>query len=734
MLLRTVSLTAFALAAPMTAASAEESEAAAAVGVAADSAAVAASGADSADDQGPAIVITGQREEYGARSTRSATRTDTDIRNVPQAITVISESQIEDQALRSIADVLTYVPGAMPGTGEANRDQITLRGNNTTADFFLDGLRDDAQYFRDLYNAERIEVLRGPNAMIFGRGGGGGVVNRVTKRASGNAYNEFAIAADSEGGYRLTGDVDLPIGTGAGLRVNGVYEDGESFRRGVELERYGLNPTVGLTFGDRTRIDLAYEFFHDRRTTDRGVPSFNDRPLEGADRLFFGDPQDSYADVDVHIGSFAVEHRLTDNLTVRNRTQYADYDKFYQNIFPGALNETTNRVSISGYKDIAQRENLISQTDLVWDGLIGGIDQTILFGFELGRQETLSRRLNGFFQLPGEPTRRSSLSVPVANPTIDADVVFLPFNTTSTCTPPLTTACTASNFNDSEATIAAVYVQDQIRLSDAFEIVAGLRFDRFEMEATNLNNNVRLNRVDELLSPRLGLIFRPVPSLSLYASYSRSYLPSSGDQFTSLDVTSASLKPERFDNYEMGAKWEPIEGLLASVAIYQLDRTNTRAAGPTPGSIVLTGAQRSRGIEIGLERHINDNWQVSAGYALQDAEITETTSAAPAGRQVPLVPRHQFSAWNRYNVSDRLGFGLGLIARSKVYSAISNAVTLPGYARVDGAVYFELAEGIEAQLNVENLLGEDYFSTAHNDNNIAPGAPRTARATLRMRF
>jgi len=722
---------------PASAVAAEIAEAGATI-VALGSTAAAADGAAGADvagdDQGPAIVITGQREEYGARSTRSATRTDTDIRNVPQAITVISESQIEDQALRSIADVLTYVPGAMPGTGESNRDQITLRGNNTTADFFIDGLRDDAQYFRDLYNAERVEVLRGPNAMIFGRGGGGGVVNRVTKRSSGNAYNEFSIGADSEGGYRLTGDVDLPIGLAAGIRVNAVYENGESFRRGVEIERYGINPTVGVTFGNRTRIDIAYEFFHDRRTTDRGIPSFGDRPLQGSDNVFFGDPEDSYADVDVHIGSFAIEHQLTERLMVRNRTQYADYDKFYQNIFPGDLNETTNRVSISGYKDIAQRENLISQTDLVWSGEIAGIEQTVLFGFELGRQQTLSRRLNGFFQLPGEATRRSALSVAVTSPTIDADVVFLPFNTTATCTPPITTSCTAANFNDSEATVAALYVQDQIRLSDSLEIIAGLRFDRFEMDATNLNTGVRIERVDELFSPRLGLIFRPLPSLSLYASYSRSYLPSSGDQFTSLDLTSSALKPERFDNYELGAKWEPIEGLLASIAVYQLDRSNSRAAGPTPGSIVLTGAQRSRGIEIGLERHISDNWQVSAGYALQDAEISRTTSAAPAGRQVPLVPRHQFSAWNRYNISDRLGFGLGIVARSKVYSSISNQVTLPAYARIDGAVYFEIVEGIEVQLNVENLLGEDYFSTAHNDNNIAPGAPTTARATLRMRF
>ncbi|HEX8381217.1 MAG TPA: TonB-dependent receptor, partial [Allosphingosinicella sp.] len=171
-----------------------------------------------------------------------------------------------------------------------------------------------------------------------------------------------------------------------------------------------------------------------------------------------------------------------------------------------------------------------------------------------------------------------------------------------------------------------------------------------------------------------------------------------------------------------------------TVALYRLDRTNTRALDPATNLVVLTGAQRSRGLEIGLERNVTDKWQISAGYALQEAEITRTTAAAPKGREVPLVPRHQFSVWNRYNVTKALGFGLGVIAASKSFASISNQVTLPGFARVDAAVFYELKDGIEAQVNVENLLGTDYFATAHSDNNIAPGAPVTARATVRFRF
>jgi len=670
------------------------------------------------EDSEQTITVTGQREQYGVETTRTATRTDTAIKSIPQSISVISESQIEDQALRSIADVLMYVPGATPGTGEGNRDQITLRGNNTTADFFVDGIRDDVQYFRDLYNADRIEVLRGPNAMIFGRGGGGGIVNRVTKRSSFNSYREFAVSGDSEGGFRLTADVDVPLAPVAGLRVNGVYENGESFRRGVDLQRFGVNPSVGLLLGPDTRLDLSYEFFHDRRTADRGLPSIAGRPLTGADRTFFGDPEDSFADIDAHVGSFALEHRFREGLTLRNRTQYGDYDKVYQNIYPNGP-VTAGQLRLAAYNDTTRRKNLLSQTDLVLEGPIAGIDQTLLLGVEIGQQRTRNQRRNGFFLgVPGAATPPTSILVPVGSPTIDSNLDF---------------RANGAN-NRSEASILAFYVQDQIRLSSLFEIVAGLRFDRFEFDVDNLANGQSFSRTDNLVSPRIGLIVKPHENLSLYASYGRSYLPSAGDQFTSLDVTGAALKPEKFDNYEVGAKWEPVPGLLATAAIYQLDRTNTRAPGPSGDTTVLTGAQRSRGIELGLERNLTNRWQISAGYAFQEAEITRTTSAAPAGREVPLVPRHQFSLWNRYDVTGQLGVGLGLLARSKSYASISNQVTLPGYARVDAAIFYELADGIEAQLNVENLFGRDYFPTAHNDNNIAPGAPTTARATLRFSF
>ena len=475
-----------------------------AAGASASTAAEATAAADQA------VIVTGQRSQYGAREISTATKTNTNLRNIPQALTVISKQQIDDQSIRSVAELLTFVPGATPGTGESNRDQFTLRGNNTTADFFIDGVRDDAQYFRDFYNVERVEVLKGPNAMIFGRGGGGGIVNRVTKRASFGDYREALTSTDSSGGLRLAGDFDQSLGQGIGVRINGLYEDGDSFRRHVDLKRYGVNPTMAFQVGPSTRIDIAYEYFHDRRTTDRGIPSLAGKPVEGFDRSFFGDPDDSFARADVNIGSFAIEHELADGLTIKNRTHVADYDKYYQNIYPnGAV--ANAQVALGAYNSRNDRKNLFSQTDLVWENRLAGIDQTLLFGFELGRQTSRNHRQSG--TITGLPGNRVSL----ADPTVDVNVTF---------------ASVGSDANNrTKADIAAVYVQDQIRPTDWLEIVAGLRFDRFKLAVDDVRpTGSDFTRTDELWSPRLGLILKPRGNLSLYAGYSRSYLPQSGDQ------------------------------------------------------------------------------------------------------------------------------------------------------------------------------------------------------------
>jgi catecholate siderophore receptor len=628
---------------------------------------------------------------------------------------------MEDQAMRSISDLVRYVPGATIGQGEGHRDQITLRGNNSTADFFLDGLRDDIQYYRPLYNLQRVEVLRGPNAMIFGRGGGGGVINRVAEVPMlDRGFVEGAASPSSFGGWHAEADVNRPLGERVGVRLNAVYEDFRSHRDAYEGRLIAANPTLRFLPGADTGFVLSYELVDDERVVDRGIPSENGRPLAGFRDAFFGARGVNRMDFRGHILRGNFEHRFSDALSLTSRLLFANYDKSYRNAFAATAVRAAagggREVGVEAYEDAFQRENLFSQTDLVWRTATGGAGHTILAGVEIGRQQTGNQRLNGFFG----PTARRAF-VPLADPLAVPAIAFRGG------------AGTGERSTLSDTDLFAVYAQDQVEIGP-IELVAGLRYDRFEIEVDDLVTGITTSRTENLWSPRLGLILHPAEEVSLYASYARSFLPQAGDQFNSLDVTGAALEPERFDNYEIGAKWQPREDFLLSAAAYRLDRTNSRAPGTGPGTIVATGAQRSRGIELEATGRVRANWSLSAGYTLQEAEIRRTTSAAPAGREVPQVPRHLAFLWTRYDFAPGLGAGLGVSHQSRSFASISNAVVLPAFTRLDAALFVRVAQGVEAQLNVENLLGETHFPTAHNDNNITTGAPRNLRGTVRFRF
>ncbi|HEX6648284.1 MAG TPA: TonB-dependent receptor plug domain-containing protein, partial [Pyrinomonadaceae bacterium] len=271
---------------------------------------------------------------YGVNSISSATKTLTALRDIPQSISIVTKEQIRDQSMSSVADVVAYVPGITAHQGENNRDQLVIRGNNTSADFFLNGVRDDVQYYRDLYNVERVEALKGPNSMMFGRGGGGGVINRVTKEAGFSSLREITLQGGSFANKRFTGDFDQPLGNKLAFRVNGLYENSDSFRQGVDLERYGVNPTATLILGPKTALKVSYEHFYDRRVADRGIPSFQGRPVDVPIETFFGNPNNSTAFARVNLTSASVDHQAG-RFNIRNRTMFGDYDRFYQNYVPG---------------------------------------------------------------------------------------------------------------------------------------------------------------------------------------------------------------------------------------------------------------------------------------------------------------------------------------------------------------------------------------------------------------
>jgi len=654
-------------------------------------------------------------ENYRADRTRTATKTDTPLQDVPQSITVVTQEQIQDQSMSSLGDVVRYVPGVSAHQGENNRDQIIFRGNSSSADFFVNGVRDDVQYYRDLYNLDRVEILRGPNALTFGRGGGGGVINRSTKEADFSPLREATLTGGSFGHARATLDLNQPLGRRAAFRLNALDEDSGSFRKFVSLQRSGVNPTFTFVPQQQTKLTLSYEYLRDTRIADRGITSFQGRPADVPLDTFYGNPADSHVRAKVQLATATVEHRAGP-LKIRSLTLFGDYDRFYQNYVPGAANAARTLVALSGYNNATQRQNLFNQTDLTFVTPAGAARHTLLAGTEFGRQLTDNLRHTAFFN-----NTTASISVPYDNPVTNTPVTYRPNATDAD--------------NHLKTDVAAAFVQDQIEFTRRWQAIVGVRFDSFALQYRNHRTGDYLGRRDQLVSPRAGLVWKPLVKVALYGSYSVSSLPSSGDQFSSLTTVTQQVQPEKFTNLEVGTKWDLPDNFALTTAVYRLDRTHTRATDPAdPTRIVQTGHQRTQGFELGLTGSLRQSWTASLGYAYQDASILSATAAARAGATVAQVPKHTFSLWNKYQLVPKWSIGLGLVYRSAMFAAIDNTVTVPGYTRLDAAVFWTLSEQWRAQVNVENLLDRKYFLNADNNTNLSPGSPRAVRLGLTVRL
>lgn len=675
---------------------------------------------DAADEDAESqrtIIVTGAADGYVATNSITATKTDTPLLDVPQTINVVTREQLDDQAHHSLTDVLRYVPGTTVGQGEGNRDQITLRGQNTTADFFIDGVRDDVQYYRGLYNIDRVEILKGPYALIFGRGGGGGIINRVQKSpVGGEVFYAGQASVNSFGAYDFSADLNAPLGETVAVRLNAVYESLDSHRDFVDGERYAWNPYLAVALSPDWKLGLSYEYINDDRVTDRGVPSIAtgagqpNRPISGYRDQFFGVPGVNRTSLEAHIAKLRLDGKLADNLAFTGTMLYGDYDKIYINVFPnGAATAQNGTVALSSYSDPTKRENFIAQGNLIWDVNTGSVAHKILFGIEYGDQQSANSRLNGTlssstFNLATRVFPTVNFNIPNRNTV--SDVQFF-----------------------------SAYVQDQISISENFDIVAGLRYDSFDINGVDLFPLVDrpFARKDEKVSPRVGLIFKPQENVSIYSSYSQSFLPRSGDQFLTLSTTQENLAPEKFTNYELGAKWDIRPDLNVTLAVFQLERTNATTPDPAnPLTTINIGKTRTKGVELSLAGRITPEWQVSGGYSYQDAALAGNDFV-----RLGQVPKHQASLWNRYDLTDAFGAGIGIIHQSSQFAAIRSTATttrLPSFTRVDAAVFYDVSPAVQVQLNVENLFDTDYFSDAHNNNNISTGAPVNGRFTVRAKF
>lgn len=684
---------------------------------------------------------------YISNSTSVATKSNTPLINIPQSVNVVTKDLIKDQAPQNFTDFTRYVPGVAVHQGEGNRDELVIRGVDSSANFFVNGIRDDVQYFRDFYNAQSLEVVKGPSALTFGRGAGGGLVNRTLKEADGNRVYEATVQSGSYGDRRISVDAGQAVNENVAARINAFYEGSQTFRDAGNLERYGINPTVTLKPNDTTKVKLSYEYYHDERTSDRGNPSYSPfgLPLTGASAAqngaimranpatpfapngdmtaFFGSPVYNVAKADVQTTMAVIDHDFENGLTVRNSSVYADYNKFYQNVYPGngalagAVSPDQTSFNRAAYQHWTNRENAINQTDFTYKTSTGPVLHMIGFGMEFGRQTGIDMRNTGFF-----PNGTNTTTASPFDPTYSGPIVFNHI---------------ASDGNSKYRLYTeSGYVRDQVEITRWLQLIGGVRYDRFDLSALDQNTNTLRARVDEKLSPQAAVIVKPVDNLSVYAMYSTSYLPSSGDQFSALNLGTVLLEPQKFETEEVGVKWNILPRLQFTAAVYNLDRTNVPITNPDgSGTFFPDAKQKIRGFETGLNGYITDAWQASLGYAYTDARIAAgTTATIVAGNRVQLVPYNQVSLWNKYQIDPIWGAALGVIYFSDSYASSDDTVKLPGFVRFDTALYVKINETWKGQLNVENVFNKGYWASADGNNNISPGQPRTFKVSATAKF
>lgn len=671
------------------------------------------------------IVVQGQ---YLYRDQITALRTPTPIIDVPQSLSIVTAEQIAQQGFTSIGDIINYTPGVNTSQGEGHRDAVVFRGVRSTADFFIDGARDDVQYYRPLYNLEQVEILRGPNALLFGRGGTGGILNRVTKKGVlGENFTSYQAGVDSFGELGFQVDTNVATGDSSALRINAFYENLDNHRDFYEGDRYGVNPTARLELGANTVLDLSYEYADHQRFIDRGIPTGTDgRPVEAFEEIVFADPGLNNTELQAHLFRGGLQHRFTDNLKGNFSAFYGDYDKLYQNFYASGYDQAASplQVTLDGYLDTTQRENLILSGDLIWEPETGNINHTIIAGGEFIDTSSNQDRYNAFWDTTADDKETFAITRPL-NLTAGNGVNAAGLPTSNSF---------AMDLNDDthvDVEVTSFYVQDEIALSAMLDVVVGARFDSFDIAVFNVPANETRNRTDEEISPRGGLVFKPQENISLYASYSESFLPRSGEQYANINGNNNQLDPNTYTNLEGGLKWDFRQGLSFTVAVFEIEQSSPQVADNNPETLDVIDSEIT-GFEAQLQGQLTDQWYVSAGYSNMDGE--QVNRLGPTGLRPRELPEQMFSLWNRYQVSDKLGLGFGLSHQDESYINNGNTAILPSYTRVDAAAYYDISEDFRIQLNIENLTDELYFPNAHSTHQATVGRPLNARLSIISRF
>jgi catecholate siderophore receptor len=654
--------------------------------------------------------------------------------DTPQSITEVPRQLLDDQGVTTMRDALRNVSGVSLAAGEGAQqgDNLSIRGFNAQNDFYLDGVRDFGSYYRDPFNLDSIEVLKGPASVLFGRGSSGGAINQVSKQAQVAPITAGTISFGTDGTARFTADVDRPITglEGSALRLNVMGNlNGVAGRDHAENRRFGFAPEASFGLGTPTRITLDYYHLQEDDTPDYGIPWLNGRPAPVARNNFYGYPNDDYFRTDVDIGTVKVEHDFNDNITVDNQLRYGSYQRSIRVTEPLILNQgpgqdfVNSNIPLSSIMvsrhviALSSRETILdNQTDATIHFSTGPIGHTLITGVEVARQTS-------------DPTRTT-----------------YPYTLTSLLNPggsvpPFTLPGTISSIAGNTINNYAVYAVDTVSFGQHLDVTLGWRWDRFDSTFHQIVAPVSfLTRNDDLPSYRGAVVYKFNVNGSVYVDYGTSFDPSA--ESLSLTAATATVAPEKTTTWEAGTKWNLLnQRLTLTGAVYQIQQSNVRETDPNnPLADILAGNYRARGFEFGASGHLTDRWEVFGGYAYNDAEVVSSPNPKELGHAPPNAPRHTLTAWTEYRLpwhDVELGGGISYVsARTASSTPVTGTNTIeeaPGYWTMQLMAKYPISPNLSLQVNVNNVTDVYYFDSLH-PGHIIVGPARSALFTLAAKF
>ncbi|MCC7080488.1 MAG: TonB-dependent siderophore receptor [Burkholderiales bacterium] len=705
----------------------------------------------------PEIRVQGEQEGFRRESTGSATRTETPLRDIPQFINSIPQQVIRERGVTNLQDVLRTVPGisfAAAEGGTQNNQVVYLRGFPLNGDMYIDGIRDLGEYNRDLFATETVEVLKGPSALLFGRGGSGGVINQISKSADLLPRKEVALKFGSFDQKRLTGDLNVKIAENSAIRLVALAEESGSYRFPQDVDKRGFAPSLRLGIGTGAEFSLSYYYLKTNDVTDYGQPTLTSIATGGDARMppvsprkYYGFAHHDYTEHETHIATARIDYRVNQTLSIHNTLRAAKFKRDMEatiatlnsrdaNGAPVTPATPLSLLMVNRRHDTGRNRNndddtIFNQTDLTWKFRTGETRHTMITGMELGRERIDRSR----YAIDADPATPGNQAPSALTSFLRPD----PGTRLSYIKTPDTRAL-------GEADTLAFYVQDQIEFSDQWKALLGLRWERYKADVRTINDNTGqptatggpFSRKDNMVSGRFGVIWQPTERQSYYISVANSFNPSGelgvyGGTSTSLNADTLHLDPEENRNYEIGAHWDITPGLQLRTALFRTEKTNQRIENSITDVLELAGKRRVQGIEFELAGHITSNWEILTGVAFNDGKIVRATvneGNTPLG-----VADAQGSVWTVYRLGGGWEVGGGVVATSGFNLTDANNGAVPGHAVFDATVAY-VQRKYELRLNVFNIFDKTYYLGGYNNspNRVLPGMPRAATVTLRYNF